>query len=46
MAAIKVGNLAPVFTLVDQNDESISLKSFRGEKNVLLYFYPKAMTPG
>ena len=46
MAAIKVGNLAPVFTLLDQNGEKVSLKDFRGQKNVLLYFYPKAMTPG
>ena len=46
MAAVKVGNLAPVFTLSDQNGDSISLKDFRGKKNVVLYFYPKAMTPG
>ncbi|NRA66351.1 MAG: thioredoxin-dependent thiol peroxidase [Pseudobacteriovorax sp.] len=42
----KVGNLAPAFTLLNQDGEKISLKSFRGEKNVVLYFYPKAMTPG
>ncbi|MCB1671245.1 MAG: thioredoxin-dependent thiol peroxidase [Gammaproteobacteria bacterium] len=46
MAAIKVGNLAPVFTLLDQDGNKVSLKEFRGKKNVLLYFYPKAMTPG
>jgi len=46
MAVVKVGNLAPVFTLSDQNGDSISLNDFRGKKNVVLYFYPKAMTPG
>lgn len=46
MAKPKVGNLAPVFTLLDQKEEKVSLKDYRGEKNVVLYFYPKAMTPG
>ena len=46
MAAVKVGNLAPVFTLQDQDGNKVSLKDFRGKKNVVLYFYPKAMTPG
>jgi thioredoxin-dependent peroxiredoxin len=41
----KIGNLAPAFTLLDQNGEKVSLKDFRG-KNVVLYFYPRAMTPG
>jgi len=41
----KVGNLAPTFKLKNQNDEFVDLKSFRG-KNIVLYFYPKAMTPG
>ena len=46
MAFPKVGNMAPAFTLRDQDDNKVSLKAFRGEKNVVLYFYPKAMTPG
>src|SRR5690606_5667265 len=46
MTLPKVGNLAPVFTLRNQDDEAISLKQFRDNKNVVLYFYPKAMTPG
>jgi peroxiredoxin Q/BCP len=46
MAFPKVGNLAPVFTLQDQNGDKVSLKDYRGKKNVVLYFYPKAMTPG
>lgn len=46
MAFPKVGNLAPAFSLLDQSGEKVTLKQFRGEKNVVLYFYPKAMTPG
>lgn len=42
----KVGNMAPVFSLNNQNGDKISLKDYRGKKNVLIYFYPKAMTPG
>jgi len=45
MAFPKTGNLAPAFSLLNQNEEKIDLKSLRG-KNVVLYFYPKAMTPG
>lgn len=37
--------LAPQFTTTDQNGEGISLADFKGKK-VVLYFYPKAMTPG
>ena len=36
---------APDFTLLDQNSEKVSLKDFKG-KTVVLYFYPKADTPG
>lgn len=46
MTLPKVGNLAPVFSLQNQRDETITLKDFRDSKNVVLYFYPKAMTPG
>jgi len=42
----KIGNMAPAFTLLDQDGNKVSLKQFRGKKNVVLYFYPKAMTPG
>ena len=42
----KVGNLAPTFTLPDQEGAQIKLKGFRDQKNVVVYFYPKAMTPG
>lgn len=45
MAFPKIGNLAPAFKLQNQNGETVELKSLRG-KIVVLYFYPKAMTPG
>ena len=38
--------MAPVFTLLNQAEEKVSLKDFRGKSAVVLYFYPKAMTPG
>ncbi|MEX2469355.1 MAG: thioredoxin-dependent thiol peroxidase [Pseudohongiellaceae bacterium] len=44
--AIKTGNKAPAFTLKDQSGDKVSLKDFKGRNNVVLYFYPKAMTPG
>ena len=42
---LKPNDKAPDFTLPDQNGKKISLSDFRGRK-VLLYFYPKASTPG
>lgn len=44
--ALEPGKKAPAFTLLNQNGEQVRLSSFAGEKNVVLYFYPKAMTPG
>ncbi len=46
MAFPKIGNIAPAFTLLDQEGNKVSLKDFRDKSNVVLYFYPKAMTPG
>jgi peroxiredoxin Q/BCP len=46
MSFPKIGNMAPAFTLPDQDGNKVSLKQFKGEKNVVLYFYPRAMTPG
>jgi thioredoxin-dependent peroxiredoxin len=43
---LKEGNKAPDFTALDQNENKIKLSSFKGKKNVVLYFYPKDMTPG
>jgi peroxiredoxin Q/BCP len=45
MALPKVGSKAPAFSLTDQNGKTVALKDFAG-KTVVLYFYPKAMTPG
>ncbi|MCO1333980.1 thioredoxin-dependent thiol peroxidase [Microbulbifer sp. OS29] len=42
----KIGNLAPAFSLTNQCGEKVSLKDFRDKSNVVLYFYPKALTPG
>ena len=46
MAFPKVGNMAPAFTLNNQAGEKISLKDYKNKYNVVLYFYPKALTPG
>jgi peroxiredoxin Q/BCP len=46
MAFPKTGNLAPAFSLPDQDGKTVALKDFRDKKNVVLYFYPRAMTPG
>jgi peroxiredoxin Q/BCP len=43
---LEIGSEAPNFSLPNQDSELISLNSFRGQNSVLLYFYPKAMTPG
>lgn len=43
--ALAVGDKAPNFTSVDQDNNPISLSDFTGKK-VVLYFYPKDNTPG
>lgn len=43
---LKVGDKAPNFTLQDDNGTSYTLSSFRGKSPVVVYFYPKAGTPG
>ena len=45
MKTLQAGDKAPQFSLLDQNGETVSLTDFAGKK-VLVYFYPKAMTPG
>jgi peroxiredoxin Q/BCP len=42
---LKAGDTAPDFTLPDQNGEDVTLSDLRGE-TVVLYFYPRADTPG
>jgi len=46
MAIVKLGNMAPAFDLLNQDGKKIQLKDFKGSKTVVLYFYPKASTPG
>lgn len=41
----RAGDEAPAFNLTDQHGDKIRLASFKG-RNVLVYFYPKADTPG
>ena len=43
--ALQPGDQAPDFTLPDQNGDPVTLSDLRG-RNVVLYFYPKADTPG
>jgi peroxiredoxin Q/BCP len=42
---LKVGARAPAFTLTDQRGKKVKLSDFKG-KRVVLYFYPRADTPG
>ena len=44
--AVKVGDMAPDFTLTDQNGNKISLHDYKGKKNVALAFYIFAFTGG
>ncbi|MCE0556789.1 MULTISPECIES: thioredoxin-dependent thiol peroxidase [unclassified Motilimonas] len=45
MQTLVAGDKAPLFSLQNQNDQTVSLADLKGKK-VLVYFYPKAMTPG
>lgn len=45
MTSLKVGDKAPEFKALNENEQTISLSDFTGKK-VILYFYPKDMTPG
>ena len=42
---IKIGVKAPEFKLFNQNNELVSLSDYKG-KNLVIYFFPKAFTPG
>lgn len=42
---LEPGDVAPDFTLNDQDGNSVSLADFRGS-NLIIFFYPAAMTPG
>ncbi|MDC0204385.1 thioredoxin-dependent thiol peroxidase [Flavobacteriales bacterium] len=45
MTHLKIGEKAPAINSVNENGDTITLDQFKGEK-VVLYFYPKDMTPG
>jgi peroxiredoxin Q/BCP len=45
MAKLEVGDKAPAFALKDQHGKLVRLSSFKGQ-HVVVYFYPKADTPG
>jgi len=45
MTSLKVGDKAPTFNALNENEQTISLSDFTSRK-VILYFYPKDMTPG
>ena len=46
MNPLDMGNAAPDFNLESSEGEKISLSDFRGEKNLVIVFYPKNDTPG
>lgn len=46
MALPTIGHMAPTFTLPDQDGTPVKLREFRDRSRVVLFFYPKAMTPG
>lgn len=46
MTTLQKGDAAPAFSLADQEGNTVSLADFAGKSRVVLYFYPKAMTPG
>lgn len=45
MTTLKVGDKAPDFSALDQDGNTISLKDYEGKK-LVIFFYPKASTPG
>ena len=45
MTHLKIGDNAPAINSVDQNEDTITLEQFKGKK-IVIYFYPKDMTPG
>lgn len=46
MNRLNVGDNAPQFELLNQDNELVKLSDYIGKSQVLVYFYPKAMTPG
>lgn len=42
---MKIGDAAPNFRVPDENGQTVTLSAFRG-RTVVLYFFPRANTPG
>ena len=42
---LKVGDKAPSFTLLDQDENSVSLSDYKNQ-GIVIWFFPKASTPG
>ncbi len=45
MVKVKIGDIAPDFTLQSSTGENIDLSQFLGKKNVVLFFYPRDEGP-
>ena len=45
MSTLEIGSKAPAFTLKNQHSQTVKLSDFKGKK-LLIYFYPRANTPG
>ena len=43
---LKEGSRAPEFSVLNDHGQKVSLADYRDKKNVVLFFYPKADTPG
>jgi peroxiredoxin Q/BCP len=45
MVKVKIGSIAPSFTLPSSTGENISLSQLLGKKNIVLFFYPQDEGP-
>jgi peroxiredoxin Q/BCP len=43
---LKEGSKAPPFSLPDDQGKQVSLSDFTGKKTIVMFFYPRADTPG
>jgi peroxiredoxin len=43
---LEINQPAPLFSAINQDGETVSLEQYQGNKNIVLYFYPKDDTPG
>lgn len=43
---LQIGDQCPIFSLQDQNDQTLHIQEIIGKKNLVIYFYPKDDTPG